>query len=125
MAEPYLSIVVPAYNEEARIGATLRKIQCYAAAQPFRVEVIVIDDGSTDATAQLVAKFPQVRLLPVSPNRGKGHAVRHGALAAAGKFVLFTDADLSAPIEEADTLFAALSLPAPTPRSARGHCGAS
>ena len=108
MAETYLSIVVPAYNEELRIEATLRGIQCYAAARPFRVEVIVVDDGSTDATAEIAATFPGVRILRVSPNRGKGHAVRHGALAAAGKFLLFTDADLSAPIEAADTLFAAL-----------------
>jgi glycosyltransferase involved in cell wall biosynthesis len=108
MTGTYLSIVVPAYNEERRIDATLHGIQCYAAARRFRVEVIVVDDGSTDATAEVVARFPQVRLLRVSPNRGKGHAVRHGALEAAGKFVLFTDADLSAPIDEADTLFAAL-----------------
>ena len=108
MPEPYLSIVVPAYNEQARIGATLRKIQCYAAAQPFGVEVIVVDDGSTDETTELAARSPGVRILRVVPNRGKGHAVRHGALAAAGKFLLFTDADLSAPIEEADRLFAAL-----------------
>ncbi len=108
MTETYLSIVVPAYNEEQRIDATLRKIRSYADAQPFRVEVNVVDDGSTDATADVVAKFSEVRLLRVSPNRGKGHAVRHGVLNAAGKFVLFTDADLSAPIEEADSLFAAL-----------------
>ena len=108
MAETNLSIVVPAYNEELRIDATLRKIRAYADRQPFGVEVIVVDDGSKDATAEVVAKFPGVRILRVSPNRGKGHAVRHGALNSAGKFVLFTDADLSAPIEEADTLFAAL-----------------
>ena len=99
---------MPAYNEELRIDATLRKIRSYADAQSFRVEVIVVDDGSTDATARLVAKFSDVRLLRVSPNRGKGYAVRHGVLNAAGEFVLFTDADLSAPIQEADSLFAAL-----------------
>jgi glycosyltransferase involved in cell wall biosynthesis len=108
MSETYLSIVVPAYNEELRIEATLRKIRAYADAQQYRVEVIVVDDGSTDATVQVVSKFPEVRILRVSPNRGKGYAVRHGALSAAGEFVLFTDADLSAPIEDADTLFAAL-----------------
>jgi glycosyltransferase involved in cell wall biosynthesis len=108
MPETWLSIVVPAYNEALRIGATLRKIRSYVDAQQKRVEVIVVDDGSTDATAQVVAEFPEVRLLRVNPNRGKGYAVRHGALNAAGKFVLFTDADLSAPIEEVDTLFAAL-----------------
>jgi len=108
MAETYLSIVVPSYNEELRIDATLRKIRSYVQTQRFRVEVIVVDDGSTDATAEVVARFSEVRLLRVSPNRGKGHAVRHGALNAAGKFVLFTDADLSAPIQDADLLFAAL-----------------
>ena len=108
MADIYLSIVVPAYNEELRIDATLRAIRAYAQAQPFRVEIIVVDDGSSDATAQIAAGFPELRMLRVSPNRGKGHAVRHGALAAAGKFVLFTDADLSAPIEEAGALFAAI-----------------
>jgi glycosyltransferase involved in cell wall biosynthesis len=104
----YLSVVVPAYNEVLRIEATLRKIRSYADAQPFRVEIIVVDDGSTDATADVVAGFPGVRILRVRPNRGKGHAVQRGALAAAGEFVLFTDADLSAPIEEAEKLFAAL-----------------
>ena len=108
MAKPHLSIVIPAYNEELRIDATLRSICAYAQAQPFQIEVIVVDDGSTDATAEVVAKFPEVRLLRVSPNRGKGHAVRYGALSAAGKYVLFTDADLSAPIKEVDSLFAAL-----------------
>jgi len=108
VAETHLSIVVPAYNEALRIDATLHKIRVYAAAQPFPVEVIVVDDGSTDATAEVVARFPEVRILRVSPNRGKGHAVRHGALASTGEFVLFTDADLSAPIEEADKLLSAL-----------------
>ncbi|HEY6394720.1 MAG TPA: dolichyl-phosphate beta-glucosyltransferase [Candidatus Binataceae bacterium] len=108
MAETHLSIVVPAYNEALRIDTTLRKIPIYAAAQPFPIEVVVVDDGSTDATAEVVARFPEVRMLRVSPNRGKGHAVRHGALASAGEFVLFTDADLSAPIEEADKLLSAL-----------------
>lgn len=108
MPDNWLSIVVPAYNEESRIEATLRKIHAYADAQQRRVEVIVVDDGSTDATVQVVAKFPEVRILRLSANRGKGYAVRHGALNAVGEFVLFTDADLSAPIEDADTLFGAL-----------------
>ena len=103
-----MSIVVPAYNEERRIEASLRKIRAYTAAQAFSTEVIVVDDGSSDATAAVVAKFPEVRIMRLSPNRGKGYAVRHGALNASGKLVLFTDADLSAPIEEADKLMAAL-----------------
>lgn len=108
MSEIRLSIVVPAYNEEHRIEASLRKIRAYTEAQQYPVEVIVVDDGSTDATAAVVAKFPEVRYLHVTPNRGKGYAVRHGALKASGKLVLFTDADLSAPIEEAGKLLAAL-----------------
>jgi dolichyl-phosphate beta-glucosyltransferase len=108
MGEIYLSIVVPAYNEALRIDSTLRKIRTYARSKPFGIEVIVVDDGSTDTTAEVVAKCPEIRLLRISPNRGKGHAVRDGVLHASGKFVLFTDADLSAPIEEADSLFAAL-----------------
>jgi glycosyltransferase involved in cell wall biosynthesis len=108
MSQTHLSIVVPAYNEQSRIDATLCRIGAWADRQSFELELIVVDDGSTDATAEVVARFPQVRILRVSPNRGKGHAVRRGALEAVGKFVLFTDADLSAPIEEADTLFAAL-----------------
>jgi len=108
MAETWLSIVVPAYNEERRIEASLRKIRAYADAQRSPVEVIVVNDGSSDATEAVVAKFPEVRVIRITPNRGKGYAVRHGALNAAGKLVLFTDADLSAPIEEADKLLAAI-----------------
>jgi len=108
MSDIRLSIVVPAYNEEHRIEASLRKIRTYAEAQPYSLEVIVVDDGSTDATAAVVAKFPEVRYIHLEPNHGKGYAVRHGALEASSNLVLFTDADLSAPIEEADKLMAAL-----------------
>ena len=109
MSEIRLSIVVPAYNEEMRIEASLRKIRTYVAAQPFPVEVIVVDDGSSDATAAVVAKFPEVRYIYLAPpNHGKGYAVRHGVLEASSNLVLFTDADLSSPIEEADKLLAAL-----------------
>jgi glycosyltransferase involved in cell wall biosynthesis len=108
MPDIRLSVVVPAYNEEHRIEATLRKIRTYADARAYAVEVIVVDDGSTDATAAVVAKFPEVRYIHLAPNHGKGYAVRHGALAASNNLVLFTDADLSAPIEEADKLISAL-----------------
>jgi len=109
VAETWLSIVVPAYNEERRIEASLRKIRAYAQAQRSPVEVIVVDDGSSDATAAVVAKFPEVRYIRLAPpNHGKGYAVRHGALKASSNLVLFTDADLSAPIEEADKLLAAI-----------------
>jgi dolichyl-phosphate beta-glucosyltransferase len=109
MTEICLSIVVPAYNEEARIGASLDKIRAYAQARPCPVEVIVVDDGSTDATGEVVARFPEVRYIHLEPpNHGKGYAVRHGVLEASSNMVLFTDADLSSPIEEVEKLFAAI-----------------
>src|SRR5580704_2662292 len=109
MAETWLSIVVPAYNEEHRIEASLRKIRAYTEAQRSPVEVIVVDDGSTDETRAVVAKFPEVRYMHLAPpNHGKGYAVRHGVLEASSNLVLFTDADLSSPIEEVDKLVSAL-----------------
>jgi dolichyl-phosphate beta-glucosyltransferase len=110
---PELSIVVPAYNEEARLPATLRRIAEYLRARACSAEVIVVDDGSRDRTADVarsfVAELPSLRVLPNGVNRGKGFSVRRGALEARGRIILFTDADLSAPIEEADKLFAALA----------------
>jgi dolichyl-phosphate beta-glucosyltransferase len=110
---PELSIVIPAYNEERRLPETLRRIGKYLEARRVSAEVIVVDDGSRDATAALVgewrAQWPSLRLLSNGRNRGKGYSVRHGMLEAGGQLVLFTDADLSAPIEEADKLLAALS----------------
>jgi glycosyltransferase involved in cell wall biosynthesis len=112
MSEPYLSIVIPAYNEALRIGNSLQKIREYIQSKPFVTELILVDDGSTDPTPEILRKFasgfPCVRILRNEPNRGKGYSVRRGVLAARGEFVLFTDADLSSPIEEADKLLAAL-----------------
>jgi glycosyltransferase involved in cell wall biosynthesis len=109
---PELSIVIPAYNEERRLPETLRRIRAYLEARRVSAEVIVVDDGSCDATAALVehrsAQLPALRLLSNGRNRGKGYSVRHGMLEARGRLVLFTDADLSAPIEEADKLLVAL-----------------
>lgn len=107
MVEPYLSIVIPAYNEALRIESTLEKVRQYSNSKPFSVEVIVVDDGSTDGTFDVVVKFPEVRLLRNDRNHGKGFAVRQGAMEARGRFILMSDADLSAPIEEADLLLAA------------------
>jgi dolichyl-phosphate beta-glucosyltransferase len=107
-----LSIVIPAFNEERRLPQTLDRVQDFLKARPGTYEVMVVDDGSTDDTAKLVertsAGWPALRLLKNPGNRGKGYSVRHGMLEAVGNIVLFTDADLSAPIEEADKLFAAL-----------------
>ncbi len=113
--QPELSIVIPAYNEGSRLPGTLARIRDYLAARrgnPNSTEVIVVDDGSTDSTARVVEewqpKFPGLRLVSNGRNRGKGYSVRQGMLEARGHIALFTDADLSAPMEEADKLLAAL-----------------
>jgi glycosyltransferase involved in cell wall biosynthesis len=108
MSEPYLSIVVPAYNEVGRIVSSLEAIQGYVRGKDFPVETIVVDDGSTDNTVQIASQQPGVRVLRNERNRGKGFSVRRGVLEARGELILFTDADLSAPIEEADQLLAAM-----------------
>jgi dolichyl-phosphate beta-glucosyltransferase len=106
------SIIIPAYNESARLGATLDRVLNYIAAQHWDAEVIVVDDGSRDQTPDLVRSYaqthPTLRLLENPGNRGKGYSVRNGMLNATGEILLFTDADLSAPIEEAPNLFAAI-----------------
>ncbi len=107
------SIVIPAYNEGSRLGATLEKVLAYVRAQGWNVEVIVVNDGSRDNTADLVrgfaAKDPALRLVENPGNRGKGYAVRNGILNSRGEIVLFSDADLSSPIEEMPKLLAALA----------------
>jgi dolichyl-phosphate beta-glucosyltransferase len=107
-----LSIIVPAYNEEYRLPKTLDCIVAYLQARPYRAEIIVVDDGSSDATTALVnvysRKHAEMRLVSNGTNRGKGFSVRHGMLEAHGEIALFTDADLSTPIEEADKLLATL-----------------
>jgi len=107
------SIVIPAYNEGVRIKLTLQKIFSWAERCGQSIEVIVVNDGSRDATVEIVneyaEKHPFVRLLHNPGNRGKGYSVRNGMLRAHGDVLLFTDADLSSPIEEADKLFAAIA----------------
>jgi len=103
MDRPYISLVVPAYNEQGRLPGTLKRLREYLTRQRFTYEVLVVDDGSRDGTAALVeeamADFPGLRLLR-EPHRGKGHAVRQGMLAAKGRYVMFCDADFSMPVEE-------------------------
>jgi dolichyl-phosphate beta-glucosyltransferase len=108
---PYISIIVPAYNEEQRLGATIKRILAYFDEQDKPYEVLIVDDGSTDGTAALIktmACWPQVKFLTYQPNRGKGHAVRYGMLRAQGERLLFSDADLATPIEEIEKLAAKL-----------------
>jgi dolichyl-phosphate beta-glucosyltransferase len=101
-----LSIVIPAYNEEKRLPATLGLIVEWLKAKRLDFsELIVVDDGSRDNTAAVAGNWPGVRLLRNPGNRGKGYAVRHGMLDASGEWVLYSDADLSTPIEEVDTLY--------------------
>ena len=112
-SQPELSIIIPAYNEELRLPRTLGRIRAYIEATGISSEIIVVDDGSRDGTVQFMesqmAAWPALRLVKNPGNRGKGYSVRKGMLEARGKIVLFTDADLSAPIEEADKLLAALA----------------
>ncbi len=112
MTELQYSIVIPAYNEEARIGATLDAVLACIAERGWVAEVLVVNDGSSDQTARLVRKVaashPVVRLIENASNRGKGYSVRNGMLQAQAPIVMFTDADLSSPMEEAELLFAAL-----------------
>jgi len=109
---PKYSIVIPAYNESTRLPATLDSVVCCIRKQGWAAEVIVVNDGSSDTTAEVVRDFArtaaEVRLIENPGNRGKGYSVRSGMLQAQGDVVLFTDSDLSAPIEEAERLFAAI-----------------
>lgn len=109
---PFLSIIIPAYNEQQRLPATLEAVWNYLRARwPGGFEILVVDDGSKDSTARVAEQFgrgrPEVRLLRNPGNRGKGYSVRHGMLKAQSEWALFTDADLSAPIQELEKLLEA------------------
>jgi glycosyltransferase involved in cell wall biosynthesis len=112
MAPPRLSIVIPAYNESARIEATLASVLSCVETLHWDAEILVVDDGSTDTTAAIVQQWmtrnPHLHLIQNPGNCGKGYSVRNGLLQAAGDIAMFTDADLSAPIEEAERLLEAI-----------------
>ncbi len=107
-----VSIIIPAYNESARIGGTLESVVRCIKDRNWDAEVLVVNDGSRDNTAEIVDAFstahPVVRQIHNDQNRGKGYSVRNGMLQAAGSIVMFTDADLSSPLEEGERLFAAI-----------------
>lgn len=109
---PTYSIVIPAYNESQRLGASLEKVLAYVAKMGWTAEVIVVNDGSRDSTPEIVREWarrnPIVRLVENPGNRGKGYSVRHGMIEAGGELLLFTDADLSSPIYEVEKLVAAI-----------------
>ena len=106
------SVVIPAYNESDRIRPTLDEIIRHAQEHKWDTEILVVDDGSRDDTAEIVRAYsrehPQIQLIQNPGNRGKGFSVRNGMLHARGDICLFTDADLSSPIAEAEKLFEAI-----------------
>ncbi|MBE7448566.1 MAG: glycosyltransferase family 2 protein [Kofleriaceae bacterium] len=108
-----LSIIIPAYNEEQRITPTLESLSTFLAAHPYRYELIVVDDGSKDGTVALcralAERLPHLRVIATSPNRGKGHAVRVGMLAARGAVRVMCDADGSMPASELPKLLAPIA----------------
>ena len=112
MPHPHLSIVIPAYNESARIENALDRVLSCIDERGWDAEVLVVDDGSKDDTAAIVQRWmathPRLHLIQNPGNKGKGYSVRNGLLQAAGEVVMFTDADLSAPMEEAERLLAAI-----------------
>jgi glycosyltransferase involved in cell wall biosynthesis len=108
---PLISVVIPAFNEEARLGSTLEKILAYLDGRRLAAEIVLVDDDSRDATFSIATRFcsdhglaERMQILRSRPNQGKGFSIRRGMRAARGTFALMTDADLSSPIEELDKL---------------------
>jgi dolichyl-phosphate beta-glucosyltransferase len=102
-----LSIIIPAYNEEKRIKRTLDIVVAYLDKHRFDYEIIVVNDGSTDKTKDVIIamKHKKIRILDILSNKGKGYSVKQGFLAATKEWILSTDADLSTPLEEVETCF--------------------
>jgi len=120
-----LSVVIPTYNKEARIAATLEQVATYLAAKPFPSEIVVVDDGSSDLTADVaraaLTGWVPSRVIRREQNMGKGASVREGVLAASGELILFCDDDLSTPITELDKTVAALEAGADVVIGSRAH----
>jgi dolichyl-phosphate beta-glucosyltransferase len=130
LSRPRLSLVVPAYNEENRLLPSLQRIDEYLSTRTYVSELLLVDDGSTDHTAELLRRFAptapddvRVRLLSHDRNRGKGAAVRTGCVAAQGEFVVFTDIDLAVPVEEIDRVLERLEAGADVVVGTRLHPG--
>ncbi|MGH2356105.1 MAG: dolichyl-phosphate beta-glucosyltransferase [Chloroflexota bacterium] len=126
---PHLSLVIPAYNEERRLGPTLASVFAYFATQPYTTEVIVVSDGSGDGTGRVaqeaIDQLPRngpvrATFYEYQPNAGKGKAVRTGVAHTLGRYVAFTDADLSTPVEEVDRALAYLQDGGPGDGASRG-----
>jgi dolichyl-phosphate beta-glucosyltransferase len=117
LSKPRLAVVVPAYNEQDRISPTLQRLSEYLGAQSYTWKVVVVSDGSRDGTAKIVQDFagghPNFELVDSQPNRGKGFVVRKGMLETEAEWLLFSDADLAAPIEEVEKLWKAVDEGAP------------
>jgi dolichyl-phosphate beta-glucosyltransferase len=110
---PHVSLIIPAYNEEERIGPTLTKIISYLSSRPYEGEIVVVDDGSTDSTVKEAMAHSggpvPLRVVENPGNKGKGYSVRHGMREGRGEFLIFSDADLSTPIEETEKVLRAHS----------------
>jgi glycosyltransferase involved in cell wall biosynthesis len=126
MAGPLYSIVIPAYNEAGRIEATLDRVLAYVREQHWDAELVVVNDGSRDNTREIVLRYaaqnPCLRLIDNPGNRGKGYSVRNGMMNARGSILLYSDADLASPIEEAQKLLAALEAGADVAVGSRWLC---
>ena len=105
----YLSVIIPAYNEEKRLPKTLRILDQYLSRQSYKYEIIVVSDGSKDTTAKVVqdmqSEIANVRLIDNTENHGKGYVVRQGMMEARGQYRLFTDADNSTSIDQVEKMF--------------------